>query len=133
MATETATSTKTSPLAQQQVVEYEHYIDQQIDKTRLHVKLVDLGAALLTLLIALLASLMVLVIVDHWIVGLGSLGTSRLARRDHRRQRFFPRRPRCTSRAAWYQSGVRGSIHRADVSGAKELANQRLTLSLPSC
>ncbi len=71
MATETATSTSTSPLAQQQVVEYEHYIDQQIDKTRLHVKLVDLGAALLTLLIALLASLMVLVIVDHWIVGLG--------------------------------------------------------------
>jgi hypothetical protein len=54
-----------------QVVEYERYIDQQVEEARFHVKLVELVAAVLTLLIGLTGILIALVVIDHWVVGLG--------------------------------------------------------------
>lgn len=52
----------------------ERYIQQQLDKTRWHVKLVDLGGALLTLAIGILGFLLVLAVVDAWILDLGFWG-----------------------------------------------------------
>ena len=53
-----------------QVVEFEDYIDQQIDKTSFHVRTVDLVTGLILLSLVVLGSLLAIVIVDHWILGL---------------------------------------------------------------
>jgi len=56
------------------IVGYDDYIEQQIRKTGLHVKLVDIAWALMTLAAAWLALLLGLALVDHWIVGLSFWG-----------------------------------------------------------
>ena len=64
-------SASTSPPESGKVVEYETYIDQQITKTRTHVKIVDLAIGLIVLGLTVSGSLMALVIIDHWILDLG--------------------------------------------------------------
>lgn len=57
------------------LVDSEGYIDQQIRRTRRSLKLLDLAAGVLTLLIGLLAFVLVGALLDHWIVPGGlSLG-----------------------------------------------------------
>ena len=60
----------TTTQASGKVVEYEMYIDQQIAKTSSHVRVVDVATGLLELGLIVLSSLLALVIIDHWIVGL---------------------------------------------------------------
>ena len=52
------------------VIEYEDYIDQQISRTSFHVKTVDLFTGLIVLALTLFSSLLVIVLIDHWVVGL---------------------------------------------------------------
>lgn len=56
--------------------ERERYIEGQLNKTRRQVKLVELGAAAVTLAVGLLAFFFVVAIVDHWLLALGTLGRS---------------------------------------------------------
>src|SRR4051794_26227358 len=62
------------------LVDSEHYIDDQIQRTRRALKLVDLLAGLLTLSIGLLAFLFVSAILDQWVIpgGLGDFGRGAL-------------------------------------------------------
>jgi hypothetical protein len=62
------------------LVDSEHYIDDQIQRTRRALKLVDLGAGLLTLAIGLLAFLFVSSMLDQWVIpgGLGDIGRGAL-------------------------------------------------------
>ena len=60
------------PETRGQVVEYETYIDQQIAKTSLYVKSVDLVRGLLLVALTIAAGLLALVLIDHWIVGLNT-------------------------------------------------------------
>lgn len=63
----TASSSTTDP---RQTVEYEDFIDEQIDRTRFHVKTVDLVVGLIQLALVWLGSLLVIVIIDHWVIDL---------------------------------------------------------------
>jgi hypothetical protein len=62
------------------LVDSEGYIDQQIRRTRRSLKLLDLAAGSITLLIGLLAFVLVGALIDHWIVpgGLGFGGRAAL-------------------------------------------------------
>jgi hypothetical protein len=62
------------------LVDSEHYIDGQIQRTRRALKLVDLMAGLLTLSIGLLAFLFVAALLDQWVIpgGLGDFGRGAL-------------------------------------------------------
>ncbi|MCO6046148.1 hypothetical protein NG895_19790 [Aeoliella sp. ICT_H6.2] len=57
-------------------VEYDKYIDRQVERTRRAVKLVDLAQSLLVLVIGLLAFLLVAAVLEHWVFagGLSTLG-----------------------------------------------------------
>lgn len=57
-------------------VEYERYIDQCVRRTQGTVKMVDLFAAIMTLVVSLLSVLLVAALCDHWILpgGLGAVG-----------------------------------------------------------
>ncbi len=61
------------------LVDSEGYIDQQIRRTRRSLKLLDLAAGTLTLLIGLLAFVLVGALIDHWIVPGGLSDGGRLA------------------------------------------------------
>ncbi len=50
------------------LVDSEHYIDDQIRRTRRSLKLVDLAAGLITLTIGLLAFVLLAAVLDHWVV-----------------------------------------------------------------
>lgn len=58
------------------VVEYDRYIETQLHRTRRQVKGVDLAGSLLLLVVASLAYLMAVALVDHWVAsgGLGFAG-----------------------------------------------------------
>lgn len=49
----------------------EHIIDRQLRRTRRQVKLVDLAASTAELAAGLLGALLVLILIDHWLYGLG--------------------------------------------------------------
>jgi hypothetical protein len=51
----------------------DQYIEAQLNRTRRDVKLVDLSGALMVLAAAVLGTLLVLAMIDHWIVPLGAL------------------------------------------------------------
>lgn len=61
-------------------VEYNTYIEQQVEKTRRAVRLVDLTQAMLVMAIGLVALLLTATVLEHWILpgGLGTLGRSAL-------------------------------------------------------
>ena len=61
------------------LVDSEGYIDQQIRRTRRSLKLLDLAAGTLTLLIGLLAFVLVGALIDHWIVPGGLSDGGRVA------------------------------------------------------
>ena len=63
MASNTANSSPTERSKQ--------YIDRQLRRTRRQVKLVDLAASTAGLVAGLLGELLVLIVIDHWIYGLG--------------------------------------------------------------
>lgn len=60
--------------AENETVEYDDYIDQQIDRTSFHVKTVDLVSGLIIFGLVVLGSLLAIVVVDHWIIGLNFWG-----------------------------------------------------------
>jgi hypothetical protein len=57
-------------------VEYDKYIDRQVERTRRAVKLLDLTQALLVLVIGVVAFLLTAAVIEHWIFtgGLGTIG-----------------------------------------------------------
>jgi len=55
------------------LVEYDQYIDQQIRRTRNHVKVVDIACAIMTLCGGICALMLVAALLDHWVVT-GGLG-----------------------------------------------------------
>lgn len=71
----TARQTGTNEI-QGQVVDYEQFIDNQLRKTRSHVRGVDVAGSLMTLAAGTLAYFFLAGIVDHWIIsgGLGFAG-----------------------------------------------------------
>lgn len=67
--------TTTKPVEpSQKIDDYDRYITQQIERTQFQVKLNEIGIAALTLLIMVIAFLLVMTLVDHWIVDLGFWG-----------------------------------------------------------
>ncbi|MCC6491966.1 MAG: hypothetical protein IT424_02975 [Pirellulales bacterium] len=62
------------------LLDSEHYIDAHISRTRRSLKLIDLAAGLLTLVIGLLAFVLAAAVIDHWIVpgGLNTAGRTAL-------------------------------------------------------
>jgi hypothetical protein len=70
-----APGTPAAPLSPA-LLDSEHFIDEHIRRTRRTLKLIDLSAGVLTLLVGLLAFLLVAGLIDHWVVpgGLGTLG-----------------------------------------------------------
>src|SRR4051812_28621382 len=59
--------------ASHEVIEYQRYIEDQLRKTRGHVRTVDLSAALLTLAVGAVGYLLLVVLADHWLFA-GGLG-----------------------------------------------------------
>ncbi len=59
-----------------ELVQYERYIDRQLQKTRVQVKGVEIAASLITLVVGSLVYLFLVALVDHWVVkgGLGFAG-----------------------------------------------------------
>ena len=74
MSTSTASSTQARSEANPEGGRYDQYIEERLDKTRLQVKLVDLASSLMVLAAAVLGIVLVLAIIDHWIVSLGTWG-----------------------------------------------------------
>ena len=52
----------------------ERFIEQQLAKTRLQVRVVDLASSLMALVAVILAYIFVLAVVDHWIMPLAWWG-----------------------------------------------------------
>jgi hypothetical protein len=61
------------------VVQYDEYIDQQVESTRRVVKLVDLATSLVVLAAGVLAYLLVVAVAEHWIVPSGFPFAARVA------------------------------------------------------
>jgi hypothetical protein len=59
-----------------EVIEYDRYIETQLHRTRRQVKGVDISSSLMLLAVAVLAYLMLVALLDHWVVsgGLGFAG-----------------------------------------------------------
>lgn len=75
MATGTAETTPIPPPIQSSPsARFERYIEQQLDKTRSQVKLVDFFSSLLTLAVGVLGFLLVTALVDAWVFDLGIVG-----------------------------------------------------------
>jgi len=75
VATGTAKSRPSTPAAAaDQVVQFDQYIERRVNKTRTHVKLVDLAAALMVLLVGTMSYLLVVAVVDHWVVDFSTMG-----------------------------------------------------------
>lgn len=58
----------------QSTIAYGSYIEQQLGRTRKQVKWVEIATHVVMLLAGLLAALLAIVVVDHWIMPLGTLG-----------------------------------------------------------
>jgi hypothetical protein len=54
--------------------QYDRVIERQLDRTRRHVKVVDLFTALMLLAAGVLGCLLVVAVIDHWVLGLGTVG-----------------------------------------------------------
>lgn len=82
MATGTASPEPTPPPVQSarparggsRVVEYEQYIDEAVERTQSHVRMVDLAGAVMTIALVTLAFVMFVILIDHWIMPLGVMG-----------------------------------------------------------
>ncbi len=55
-----------------QMVTYRDYVDSQLRRTRNQVKWVEIGGAVITLAVAVLATLLLVALFDHWIFPLGT-------------------------------------------------------------
>ncbi len=58
----------------QTTIAYSSYIEQQLGRTRKQVKWVEICTHVVMLLVGLLSALLVIAVVDHWIMPLGTLG-----------------------------------------------------------
>ena len=85
MATESTASTQPSPpvppppppaTPRRRQVTADEFIERQLSKTRRQVKLVDGASIVMTLVTSVLAYLLVLALVDHWLFDLGFWGRS---------------------------------------------------------
>ena len=119
------------PPAMTKLVQYDEYIDTQIESTRRLVKVVDLATSLVVLAAGVLAFLLVAAVVEHWLVPGGySVGGA------NRSVCAAGWRRRCTSRIAgsgrcWFagdQPGLRGPHDRAGSSPS--LKNSLINLLL---
>jgi hypothetical protein len=63
---------KATSARRQQVVAYGNYIESQLGRTRNQVKWVEIFSQLVLLVVGVLAALLAIVIVDHWIVPLST-------------------------------------------------------------
>ncbi|MDA1054584.1 MAG: hypothetical protein O3C40_29485 [Planctomycetota bacterium] len=70
MATGTAKPTRPATTS----IDAERFIEQQLTKTRLQVRVVDLASSLMALVAAVLAYTLVLAVVDHWVMPLAWWG-----------------------------------------------------------
>lgn len=68
MSTSTTTPQQPRAEATPEAGQYDQYIEDQLDRTRFHVKLIDLTSSLMVLVAAVVSILLVLAIIDHWIV-----------------------------------------------------------------
>jgi collagen type III alpha len=76
--TMSSSTLESSPVTEQQAAaEHDRFIRNQLNRTRFQVKVVELIASLMTIAAGLLAGLLCLAIIDHWILPLGF--TTRLA------------------------------------------------------
>ncbi|MGM0490627.1 MAG: hypothetical protein ACQESR_28200, partial [Planctomycetota bacterium] len=75
MSSRTASSSSHAHPASEPRQRYDHIIDHQLTRTRRRLKLVDLGVMVMTLLGAVILYTLLLVLVDHWVIGLS--GTAR--------------------------------------------------------
>jgi hypothetical protein len=78
MSVEQLQKPKSSPRGDAKLVKYEEYIDRQVESTRRVVKLVDLATSLVVLAAGVLAYLLVVAAVEHWLVPGGFSELSRL-------------------------------------------------------
>src|SRR5688572_8347825 len=77
MATATPSAPGASgPKPSAKFIEYDQFIEQQLDKTRGQVRLVDIASGLLLLLTGTLVYFFVVALIDHWVMrtGLGFWG-----------------------------------------------------------
>ena len=74
MSTTTTSERKRPRASPQGVTQCDRFIEQQLDKTSSQVKLTDLLSAVMVLAGGLLASLLVLAVIDHWILGFAPWG-----------------------------------------------------------
>ena len=56
------------PAGDTKLVRYEDFIESKIESTRRMVKVVDLAAALVTLMVGVLAFLLVIAVIEHWTI-----------------------------------------------------------------
>lgn len=54
--------------------DHERFIERQLDRTRRQVKMVELAAAGITLVVGVLVFFLVAALIDHWVLGLGTFG-----------------------------------------------------------
>ena len=73
MATGTLPPTTTAPPAAE-IRDRERVIHRQLGRTSFQVRLVDLASNLAILLVGVLAFVMLAALIDHWVVGLGTVG-----------------------------------------------------------
>jgi len=74
MSTASPKTTNQSAWGRGEVNECDYFVEQQLDKTRLHVKLVDLFGGLMTMAGAALLIMLAAAVVDAWIFDLGVWG-----------------------------------------------------------
>jgi len=69
-----STNSLRSPVAPGDSAGYDRFIDQQVAKTGVQLKLIDIGSSLMVLGAGVLGFLLVVTVVDHWIFSLGPAG-----------------------------------------------------------
>ncbi len=69
-----STDTQNTSSTKRKVVGYDEFVDGQLSKVRSYIKLSDLAGRAITLAAAVVLSLILLVIVDHWVCDLGRWG-----------------------------------------------------------
>jgi hypothetical protein len=73
-----ATTTEAAPADSKQYVDYEEYVDFQLEKTRSSIKLTDIFTTLTTLAVAVISYLLVFVLLDQWVLEGGFGYTARV-------------------------------------------------------
>src|SRR5260370_38588930 len=72
-----ATTTEAPQADANHYVDYEEYVDFQLEKTRSSIKLTDIFTTLTTLAVAVISYLLVFVLLDQWVLAGGSSCASR--------------------------------------------------------